>query len=222
MHTLLDLKARVKREIIFAPLRLFLCAQMVSYLLDRSGKDETDEESPEINTPDSLWGETGTVEKSPSANYCGMFLRLDSYNTRFYNKHVLSINIIMSIAVLCEQKAVLLLKFKSFQVPNIRTHSFKGDLSFGCAKVSSVIIFFIIFLCVCVPALTAAAGSGRLAVCSLLLEQGAGVDRANRRGVTPLFSAVKRNHWQVRRHRQHLDDAQVVKSECDCLHLVTV
>uniref|UniRef100_H3D917 Tetratricopeptide repeat, ankyrin repeat and coiled-coil containing 2a n=1 Tax=Tetraodon nigroviridis TaxID=99883 RepID=H3D917_TETNG len=79
-------------------------AQVVSYLLDLSGKDDKNGQSPEINTPDSLWGET---------------------------------------------------------------------------------------------ALSAAAGSGRLSVCSLLLEQGAAVDRGNRRGVTPLFSAVKHNHWQV-------------------------
>ncbi|XP_011601876.2 protein TANC2-like isoform X2 [Takifugu rubripes] len=46
-------------------------------------------------------------------------------------------------------------------------------------------------------ALTAAAGSGRLTVCSLLLEEGAAVDHSNRRGVTPLFSAVKRDHGQV-------------------------
>ncbi|CAG05953.1 unnamed protein product, partial [Tetraodon nigroviridis] len=81
-----------------------LCIQVVSYLLDLSGKDDKNGQSPEINTPDSLWGET---------------------------------------------------------------------------------------------ALSAAAGSGRLSVCSLLLEQGAAVDRGNRRGVTPLFSAVKHNHWQV-------------------------
>lgn len=55
---------------------IFLCSQMVSYLLDLSGKDDKDEESPEINTPDSLWGETGTVKKNPSAKYYGMFLLL--------------------------------------------------------------------------------------------------------------------------------------------------
>lgn len=71
-----------------------------------------------------------------------------------------------------------------------------------CAKVSSVIMFFNIF--VSVPALTAAAGSGRLTVCSLLLEEGAAVDHSNRRGVTPLFSAVKRDHGQVQCYREHL------------------
>ncbi|XP_070837267.1 protein TANC2 [Chaetodon trifascialis] len=79
-------------------------AEMVSYLLDLPEEDDRDEERPEINTPDSLWGET---------------------------------------------------------------------------------------------ALTAAAGSGRLAVCRLLLDQGAAVDQGNRRGVAPLFSAVRRDHWQV-------------------------
>lgn len=78
--------------------------EMVSYLLDLPEEDEEDEERPEINTPDSLWGET---------------------------------------------------------------------------------------------ALTAAAGSGRLAVCRLLLDQGAAVEQGNRRGVAPLFSAVRRDHWQV-------------------------
>lgn len=34
---------------------------MVSYLLDLPGEEEEDEEKPEINTPDSLWGETGTA-----------------------------------------------------------------------------------------------------------------------------------------------------------------
>lgn len=52
---------------------VFLCTQMVSYLLDLSGTDDKDEASSEINTPDSLWGETGTVKKNPSAEYCGMF-----------------------------------------------------------------------------------------------------------------------------------------------------
>ncbi|XP_075879844.1 protein TANC2-like isoform X2 [Nelusetta ayraudi] len=46
-------------------------------------------------------------------------------------------------------------------------------------------------------ALTAAAGSGRLAVCRLLLDQGAAAKEGNRRGVSPLFSAVRRDHWQV-------------------------
>lgn len=70
-------------------------------------------------------------------------------------------------------------------------------------KVSSVIVFFNIF--VSVPALTAAAGSGRLTVCSLLLEEGAAVDHSNRRGVTPLFSAVKRDHGQVQYYKEHLN-----------------
>ncbi|XP_026180751.1 protein TANC2-like isoform X2 [Mastacembelus armatus] len=46
-------------------------------------------------------------------------------------------------------------------------------------------------------ALTAAAGSGRLSVCRLLLDQGAAVEQSNRCCVTPLFSAVRRGHWQV-------------------------
>ncbi|TKS92388.1 Protein TANC2 [Collichthys lucidus] len=78
--------------------------ETVSYLLDLPEEDEEDEERPEINTPDSLWGET---------------------------------------------------------------------------------------------ALTAASGSGRLVVCRLLLDQGAAVEQGNRKGVTPLFSAVRRDHWQV-------------------------
>lgn len=51
--------------------------------------------------------------------------------------------------------------------------------------------------CVYVSALTAAAGSGSLPVCELLLDRGAAVEQGNRRGVTPLFSAVRRGHWQV-------------------------
>ncbi|KAI3359383.1 hypothetical protein L3Q82_002886 [Scortum barcoo] len=78
--------------------------EMVSYLLDLPEEDEKEEERPEINTPDTLWGET---------------------------------------------------------------------------------------------ALTAAAGNGRLAVCRLLLDQGASVEQGNRRSVAPLFSAVRRGHWQV-------------------------
>lgn len=35
---------------------------MVSYLLDLPEEDEEDEERPEINTPDSLWGETGITK----------------------------------------------------------------------------------------------------------------------------------------------------------------
>ncbi|AWP18389.1 putative protein TANC2 [Scophthalmus maximus] len=79
-------------------------AELVSYLLDLPEEDEEEEERPEINTSDSLWGET---------------------------------------------------------------------------------------------ALTAAAGSGRLPVCRLLLDQGAAAEQGNRRGVAPLFSAVRRGHWQV-------------------------
>uniref|UniRef100_A0A493TSD4 Tetratricopeptide repeat, ankyrin repeat and coiled-coil containing 2 n=1 Tax=Anas platyrhynchos platyrhynchos TaxID=8840 RepID=A0A493TSD4_ANAPP len=46
-------------------------------------------------------------------------------------------------------------------------------------------------------ALTAAAGRGKLDVCRLLLEQGAAVAQPNRRGVVPLFSAVRQGHWQI-------------------------
>ncbi|KAI2666464.1 Protein TANC2 [Labeo rohita] len=46
-------------------------------------------------------------------------------------------------------------------------------------------------------ALTAAAGRGKLEVCRLLLEQGAAVAQPNRRGIVPLFSAVRQGHWQV-------------------------
>ncbi|KAG8139773.1 hypothetical protein E2320_002534, partial [Naja naja] len=45
-------------------------------------------------------------------------------------------------------------------------------------------------------ALTAAAGRGKLDVCRLLLEQGAAVAQPNRRGIVPLFSAVRQGHWQ--------------------------
>ncbi|XP_041673484.1 protein TANC2 isoform X2 [Cheilinus undulatus] len=78
--------------------------EMVSYLLDLPEEDDEEEERPEINTPDSLWGET---------------------------------------------------------------------------------------------ALTAAAGSGRLSLCRLLLDQEADVKQVNRRGVAPLFNAVRGGHWQV-------------------------
>ena len=47
------------------------------------------------------------------------------------------------------------------------------------------------------PALTAAAGRGKLEVCVYLLEEGAAVQQANRRGVAPLFCAVRQGHWQV-------------------------
>ncbi|XP_078453991.1 protein TANC1-like isoform X1 [Lampetra planeri] len=46
-------------------------------------------------------------------------------------------------------------------------------------------------------ALTAAAGRGRLLVCELLLERGALLSQAGRRGVTPLISAARQGHWQV-------------------------
>ncbi|NXG59271.1 TANC1 protein, partial [Hemiprocne comata] len=46
-------------------------------------------------------------------------------------------------------------------------------------------------------ALTAAAGRGKLEVCELLLEHGAAVRRANRRGVPPLLCAVRQGHWQI-------------------------
>ncbi|XP_075950178.1 protein TANC2 [Anarhichas minor] len=46
-------------------------------------------------------------------------------------------------------------------------------------------------------ALTAASGRGKLEVCRLLLEQGAAVAQSNRRGIVPLFSAVRQGHWQI-------------------------
>lgn len=46
-------------------------------------------------------------------------------------------------------------------------------------------------------ALTAAAGRGKLEVCELLLDHGAAVTRANRRGIPPLLCAVRQGHWQV-------------------------
>ncbi|KAF7666204.1 hypothetical protein LDENG_00115900 [Lucifuga dentata] len=46
-------------------------------------------------------------------------------------------------------------------------------------------------------ALTAASGRGKLDVCRLLLEQGAAVAQPNRRGIIPLFSAVRQGHWQI-------------------------
>lgn len=47
-------------------------------------------------------------------------------------------------------------------------------------------------------ALTAAAGRGKMEVCSFLLDQGAIVQQVNRRGVSSLFCAVRQGHWQVR------------------------
>ncbi|XP_031226193.1 protein TANC1 isoform X4 [Mastomys coucha] len=46
-------------------------------------------------------------------------------------------------------------------------------------------------------ALTAAAGRGKVEICELLLDRGAAVSRANRRGVPPLFCAARQGHWQV-------------------------
>ncbi|XP_067373168.1 protein TANC1 isoform X4 [Channa argus] len=46
-------------------------------------------------------------------------------------------------------------------------------------------------------ALTAASGRGKIEVCILLLEQGAVVQQVNRRGVSPLFCAVRQGHWQI-------------------------
>ena len=61
-------------------------------------------------------------------------------------------------------------------------------------------------------ALTAAAGSGRLAVCRLLLDQGAAVDQGNKQGVAPLFSAVRHDHWKVgRMQRMHTHKQTQIK-----------
>uniref|UniRef100_A0A8C6V8Q4 Tetratricopeptide repeat, ankyrin repeat and coiled-coil containing 1b n=1 Tax=Neogobius melanostomus TaxID=47308 RepID=A0A8C6V8Q4_9GOBI len=46
-------------------------------------------------------------------------------------------------------------------------------------------------------ALTAAAGRGKIEVCDFLLEAGAVVQQVNRRGVSPLFCAVRQGHWQT-------------------------
>ncbi|XP_069717842.1 protein TANC1 isoform X2 [Phaenicophaeus curvirostris] len=46
-------------------------------------------------------------------------------------------------------------------------------------------------------ALTAAAGRGKLEVCEFLLDHGAAVTRANRRGIPPLFCAVRQGQWQI-------------------------
>ncbi|KAM8856304.1 protein TANC1-like isoform 2-T3 [Spinachia spinachia] len=47
-------------------------------------------------------------------------------------------------------------------------------------------------------ALTAAAGRGKTEVCTFLLEQAAAVvQQVNRRGVSPLFCAVRQGHWQI-------------------------
>lgn len=46
-------------------------------------------------------------------------------------------------------------------------------------------------------ALSAAAGRGKLDECVFLLEQGAAITQPNRRGVTPIYTAVKHGHTQV-------------------------
>ncbi|KAL7881882.1 hypothetical protein AOLI_G00087310 [Acnodon oligacanthus] len=46
-------------------------------------------------------------------------------------------------------------------------------------------------------ALTAAAGRGKMDVCSYLLEEGAQVQQVNRRGMCALFCAVRQGHWQI-------------------------
>ncbi|XP_051998011.1 protein TANC1 isoform X2 [Xyrauchen texanus] len=46
-------------------------------------------------------------------------------------------------------------------------------------------------------ALTAAAGRGKLEVCSFLLEQGVQVQQVNRRGACALYCAVRQGHWQI-------------------------
>ncbi|XP_056145596.1 protein TANC1 isoform X2 [Lampris incognitus] len=46
-------------------------------------------------------------------------------------------------------------------------------------------------------ALTAGAGRGKMEVCNFLLEQGAVVQQVNRRGVSPLFCAVRQGHCQI-------------------------
>lgn len=57
---------------------------------------------------------------------------------------------------------------------------------------------FFLHACVCLDsALTAAAGRGKLEVCSFLLERGAQVQQVNRRGACALFCAVRQGHWQV-------------------------
>lgn len=46
-------------------------------------------------------------------------------------------------------------------------------------------------------ALSAAAGRGKLDECVFVLEQGATITQPNRRGVTPIYAAVKHGHTQV-------------------------
>lgn len=77
--------------------------------------------------------------------------------------------------------------------PNKAQHIKRDDmLNVKRILISSLI--HCVFLC---PALTAASGRGKLEVCRLLLEQGAAVAQPNRRGIVPLFSAVRQGHWQV-------------------------
>uniref|UniRef100_A0A3P9LKR5 Tetratricopeptide repeat, ankyrin repeat and coiled-coil containing 1b n=1 Tax=Oryzias latipes TaxID=8090 RepID=A0A3P9LKR5_ORYLA len=58
-------------------------------------------------------------------------------------------------------------------------------------------------------ALTAAAGRGKMEVCSFLLDQGAIVQQVNRRGVSSLFCAVRQGHWQVRLLLEHGADINI-------------
>lgn len=71
-----------------------------------------------------------------------------------------------------------------------------------CANLNKDYVYNTPNICVCVCvfslALTAAAGRGKMEVCNFLLEQGAVVQQVNRRGVSPLFCAVRQGHWQVR------------------------
>ncbi|CDQ88298.1 unnamed protein product [Oncorhynchus mykiss] len=58
-------------------------------------------------------------------------------------------------------------------------------------------------------ALTAAAGRGKMDVCGFLLEHGAMVQQVNRRGVFPLFCAVRQGHWQIAELLLQQDGADV-------------
>uniref|UniRef100_A0A671PKZ2 Protein TANC1-like n=1 Tax=Sinocyclocheilus anshuiensis TaxID=1608454 RepID=A0A671PKZ2_9TELE len=58
-------------------------------------------------------------------------------------------------------------------------------------------------------ALTAAAGRGKMEVCSFLLERGVKVQQVNRRGACALFCAVRQGHWQVNLLLQHGADVNV-------------
>lgn len=108
--------------------------QMVFFLLDLPEKDEEEVERAQINSFDSLWGETGK-RRTP--------------------------------VLLCASGALCRLHLTPAAPPSVAA------------------------------ALTAAAGRGKLEVCRLLLEQGAAAAQPNRRGVVPLFSAVRQGHWQV-------------------------